>query len=337
MTPPLIALEEHFFSSNVPPGLKGSYSEQLKHVQDVKAKLEDLSDLRFRDMDAGKVCLQIVSHAPGLTDPLACRAANNELHEAIKAEKARAGGTARQGKSRLAGFAVAPMGDPLQAVSELRRAVTELHFVGALVDNHYQGRFYEGSEYDPWWAAAEDLDVPVYLHPNWPSEDMAQRFHGNFSKAAALSMGSSGLSWHADTALHVLRLFASGLFDRHPRLKIIIGHMGETLPFMLQRIEVLSRRWGQFERDFRTVYDTNIWITTSGVWSVDPMRCILANTKTDRILYSVDYPFQKNEVGLAWFQELEASGLVDAEQLSAIAYGNAEKLLGVKAPEGLFT
>ncbi|KAK4208129.1 hypothetical protein QBC37DRAFT_476152 [Rhypophila decipiens] len=315
MTPPLIALEEHFFSSHVPPDLKARYSEQLRHVPGVSEKLANLSDLRLQDMDAGKVSLQIVSHAPGLTDPAACKAANDQLHAAIKAEETRSGGSARQGKSRLAAFAVAPMGEPSQAASELRRAITDLQFVGALVDNHFEGRFFDGPEYDPWWEAAEHLDVPVYLHPTWPSEAMAPRFQGNFSNAAALSMGSSGL---------------------RPGLKIIIGHMGETLPFMLQRIETLSRRWGELERDFRTVYDENIWITTSGVWSLDPMRCILANTKIDRILYSVDYPFQRNEVGLEWIHELEASGLVDREQLTAIAYGNAEKLLGVKVPRGLF-
>ncbi|KAM7210546.1 hypothetical protein V8F06_014064 [Rhypophila decipiens] len=336
MTPPIIALEEHFFSSHVPPDLKARYSEQLRHVPGVSEKLANLSDLRLRDMDAGKVSLQIVSHAPGLTDPAACKAANDQLHAAIKAEEARSGGSARQGKSRLAAFAVAPMGEPPEAASELRRAITELQFVGALVDNHFEGKFFDGPEYDAWWEAAEHLDVPVYLHPTWPSEDMSPRFQGNFSNAAALSMGSSGLSWHTDTALHILRLFASGLFDRRPRLKIIIGHMGETLPFMLQRIETLSRRWGNFQRDFRIVYDENIWITTSGVWSLDPMRCILTNTKINRILYSVDYPFQTNEVGLEWINELEASGLVDHEQLTAIAHGNAEKLLGVKVPRGLF-
>jgi len=330
MPPPLITLEEHFFAAKVPAELRDSYSEQLKHVPGIQDKLSNLSDLRLSDMDAGKVSLQIVSHAPGLTDPAACKSANDQLHAAITDEEARAGGSAREGKSRLAGFAVAPMGDPIQAAAELRRAITDLQFVGALVDNHYHGKFFDGPEYDPWWEAAEELDVPVYLHPNWPSEDMAPRYQGNFSNAAALSMGSSGLSWHTDTALHVLRLFASGLFDRRPKLKIIIGHMGETIPFMLQRIQALSRRWGEFRRDFRTVYDENIWITTSGVWSIDPMRCILANTKIERILYSVDYPFQRNEVGLEWVEELEASGLVDEEQLKAIAYGNAERLLGVK-------
>ncbi len=332
MVPPLIALEEHFFSSAVPVALQQSYSEQLKHVPGVLNKLQDLSSLRRSDMDAGRVSLQIISHAPGLTDPDACRGANDQLAAAIKAEEERAGGTAKVGKSRFAGFAVAPMGHPEEAARELRRCMTELGFVGALVDNHCDGTFFEGAEYDAFWAAAEELDAPIYLHPNWPSDEMARHYAGSFSPAAALSMGSSALGWHAETALHVLRLFASGLFDRRPRLKIILGHMGETIPYLLQRIDVLSRRWGQFERSFRVVYDENIWITTSGVWSLDPLRCILSNTKLDHILYSVDYPFQRNDIGLEWMAELEESGLVNKEQLDAIAYGNAEKLLRVKAP-----
>lgn len=332
MTPPLITLEEHFFSSAVPDSLKQAYSEQLKHVPGIFDKLCDLGDLRLRDMDTGRISLQVVSHAPGLTDPAACRAANDQLAGAIRAEETRAGGSAREAKSRFAGFAVAPMGHPQEAAAELRRAVAELGFVGGLVDNHYDGKFFDGPEYDPWWAAVEELGVPVYLHPNWPSDDMAPRYRGNFSDAAAMSMGSSGLAWHTDTALHVLRLFASGLFERRPRLKLVIGHFGETIPFMLQRIQMLSRRWGDFRRDFKTVYDENIWITTSGVWSLDPLRCILANTKLDHILYSVDYPFQGNAVGLEWIKELEESGLVNDEQLRAIAYENAEKILGIKAP-----
>jgi predicted TIM-barrel fold metal-dependent hydrolase len=224
------------------------------------------------------------------------------------------------------------MGDPVEAAAELRRAVTELGFVGALVDNHCRDKFYDGEEYAVFWAAVEELDVPVYLHPNWPSEEMLARYGGGFGGAAAWSMASSGWGWHSDTGLHVLRLFASGLFDRRPRLRIIVGHMGEMIPFMLQRVQRLSQRWGVFERDFRTVYDENIWITTSGVWSLDPLKCILANTRLDHILYSVDYPFVSNEAGFEWMQELEKSGLVDEEQLRAIAYGNAEKLLGVELP-----
>ena len=107
--------------------------------------------------------------------------------------------------------------------------------------------------------------------------------------------------------------------------------MGEMLPFMLDRISQLSPRWGKHQRTFREIYDTNIYITTSGNWSVDPIACILRTTKLDHILYSVDYPFARNEDGLMFMQDLQKSGLVTDEQLEDIAYRNAEKLLGVKA------
>ena len=106
--------------------------------------------------------------------------------------------------------------------------------------------------------------------------------------------------------------------------------MGEMIPFMLHRIIELSVRWGKMERSFKEVYDSNIWITTSGVWSIDPMATILRNTQIDKILFSVDYPFAKNEDGLRFMKDLEESGMVTKEQLEAIAYKNAEKLLKLK-------
>lgn len=130
-----------------------------------------------------------------------------------------------------------------------------------------------------------------------------------------------------------MRLFAAGVFDKFPKLQIVIGHFGEMLPFMLQRVCDLSIRWGKFERSFKQVWDENIYITTSGVWSLDPMACILRNTKIERILYSVDYPFAKNEKGLRWMEELQGSGLVGKEDLERIAYKNAEKLLRIKVVE----
>jgi predicted TIM-barrel fold metal-dependent hydrolase len=278
-------------------------------------------------MTAGQISLQIISHAPGLSScpPSTSTLANDQLHAAI---------IHSQQPQRLFGFAVTCMDDPLSAAEELKRCITSLKFLGALVDNTTStGTFYDGAEYDPFWRTAEELNVPIYLHPTWASAAQETRYRGNFSDAAAQSMASSGLGWHADVGLHILRLYASGLFDRRPGLKIIIGHMGEMIPFMLERIQVLSKRWGTYERDFKTVYRENIWITTSGVWSIDPMRCILANTPIDHILYSVDYPFQSNEVGLEWMRELEESGLVNDEQLRAIAYRNAEKLLGVTVPK----
>jgi predicted TIM-barrel fold metal-dependent hydrolase len=321
--PPLITLEEHFVSTHLLSYLSEIYSEQLIHLPDVKAKLLDVGDLRLQDMDLNQVSFQIVSHGPGAgTLPLnLCQQANDQLRESIKLHP-----------SRFAGFAVLPMSTPEDAAAELRRCVRELGFVGALVDNHVNGKHYDEERYWPVLEAAEELDVPFYLHPHYAAGPQKIVYEGNFSLGAEKGLGSSSFGWHQDCGLHVLKLFAAGVFDKYPKLKIIIGHFGEMLPFMLERIEKLCHRWGKRERSFRQVWDTNLWITTSGVWSLAPLACILQNTKMDRILYSVDYPFEKNENGLKWIKELQKSGLVTPEQLEMIAYHNAEKLLGVKAP-----
>ncbi|KAK3710473.1 hypothetical protein LTR37_010316 [Vermiconidia calcicola] len=323
MVPPLITLEEHFFSTAAMDTLDDKMVEQFKHIPGLKDKLTDADELRLEEMEKGKVSFQVISHAciAGAPSPSVCREGNDEL-----------AGHIQKHPDRFAGFAVLPMSDAEKSAKELERSIKQLGFVGAMVDNHVHGKYYDGSEYDVFWKMAQDLDVPIYLHPTWPSDNMNPQYTGNFSDGASRSMGASGWGWHTETGLHILRLFAAGVFDKFPNLKMIIGHMGEMLPFQLQRICNLSVRWGDHKRKLRQVWDENIWITTSGVWSLDPLRCILGNTKVDRILFSVDYPFEKNENGLKWIEELEHSGLVTEEQLEMIAYKNSEKLLNVKAP-----
>jgi len=321
--PPLITLEEHFFSSTVLDNMSEAYVEQFKHLPSLKEKLESLGDLRLKDMDAGKVSLQIISHAPtpGAPTPEQCVSANDQLAAAVK-----------ENSTRFTGFAVLPMAHPEEAAKELERSVKTHGFVGALIDNHVLGKYYDGPEYLPFWTKVQELDVAIYMHPTWASDDMAPRYEGNFTSGASKSLSASGWGWHTETGLHFLRLFASGLFDKLPKLKIILGHFGEMLPFMFERICVLSRRWGDLQRNFDAVYKENLWITTSGVWGMAPMATIMMNTPIEHVLYSVDYPFAKNEDGLAWIEQLEKSGMVTKEQLEMIAYKNSEKLLGVKAP-----
>ncbi len=329
MLPPLITLEEHFFSTAASSSatMQSQYSEQFKHIPSLSQKLSDLSTLRLSSMDAGQVSFQIISHAPGSLTPQECRKANDQLHSAIQHQHQ------TQQPKRFAGFAVLPVSDPSACASELTRCIKELRFVGALIDNHTaQGTYFDGDDYFPLWSAAAQLDVPIYLHPTWPTEtQLSTCYTGNFPTSASKSISASGFGWHSDVATHVLRLVASGLFDKLPTLKIIIGHMGEMLPFMLARIVQLSPRWAKHQRPFKEVWDTNIWITTSGNWSVDPMATILRNTKVGHILYSVDYPFARNEDGLEFMSDLQKSGLVTEEELEMIAYKNAEALLGVKA------
>lgn len=234
---------------------------------------------------------------------------------------------------RFAAFAVLPVSDAAECAYELERCVVQLKFVGALIDNHADGRHFDSTVYDLLWAKASELDVPIYLHPTFPSARMAEGFMGEYPRHVGVSLGAAGWGWHGDVGLHVLKLFAAGVFDRFPTLKIIVGHMGEMLPFMLERCFDMSTRWagwGAKQRPLRQVWDENIYITTSGTWSLAPMRCILENTRVDRIMYSVDYPFESNERGLDWFNQLEKSGMLTEKQLKMIAYQNAENLLRVK-------
>ncbi|MCJ1391743.1 hypothetical protein MMC18_004608 [Xylographa bjoerkii] len=235
---------------------------------------------------------------------------------------------------RFAGFAELPMHEPQEASQELRRTCSGQHdgmkFVGALVDSHTEAGLYcDGPEFDALWAEAVKLDVPIYIHPTWPSEQLYTACKSrHLEEHISLSILAFGFGWHSDVAVHIIRLYAAGVFDRFPRLKIIIGHMGEMIPYMIQRIERVSSQWGN-ERSFREVWDNNLWLTTSGNWSLDPLACILRNTKHDRIMYSVDYPFSKSPQGLKWLEELEGSGMVTGEELEGIRWKNAAKLLGL--------
>jgi predicted TIM-barrel fold metal-dependent hydrolase len=316
---PLITLEEHFFAEGVGQGAK--YQEQFKSAPGLLEKLEDLGEMRLHEMDEGQITLQVVSHGPGIGTAGAQQvaAANNQLAQAIQAHP-----------TRLAGLAALPMADPIAAVAELRRCVQELGFRGALIDNHADGVFYDSPAYWPLFGAAQALDVPIYLHPTWPDAQLQPRYEGNYGASATKSLGGGGFGWHVDTGLHVLKLFAAGVFDEFPRLKLVLGHMGETLPFMLERIDRVSSRWGPRNRSFQTVYNENIWITTSGCWSVNPIATILRNTSIDRVMFSVDYPFVSNQDGLRFMHELESSGLVDDEGFRKIGYRNAEALLCIR-------
>lgn len=326
---PIITLEEHFLcdaaAANPHPR-----NEDFRAIPGMFEALTDLGPRRLRDMDGGGVTMQVISHGPGDLSPAQCRACNDQLTAAVRAHP-----------SRFAAFAELPMDDPEAAAAELRRTcggdgVSEsdggapVRFVGALVDSHTEaGRYYDGPEYDVLWAAAAALGAPIYLHPTWPSpaaSAAAQRTSPHLPAATTTAIHAFGFGWHSDVAMHVLRLYAAGVFDRHPALAVVLGHMGEMLPYMLQRIERVSARWGR-ARPFREVWDENLWLTTSGNWALDPLACILRNTRHDRIMYSVDYPFAKSADGLRWLEELEESGMVSAEVLEGIRWKNAARLL----------
>lgn len=317
MTPSLITLEEHYVSHHIRSQQKKDHYAEFPPP--LVKKLESLGETRLSDMDAGSVNLQVISHGPLDAKLSGCRSANDELAEACK-----------KNPSRFKGFAMLPMMDPQDAAEELTRCVKELGFVGALINNHLNGTFYDDDKFWPVFERAVELDVPIYIHPTFASDDMAPHYKGNFSDKAAMWMSIAGWGWHTETGLHVLRLWSSGLFDKYPKLKIVIGHMGEMLPFQLDRIVPMSQQWADNKRDLRTVWKENIWITTSGMFSLAPLSCLLKMSPIDKIMYSVDYPFSGNEKGLKFVEEMQKSDMVSDEDLELICHGNAEKLLRVK-------
>jgi predicted TIM-barrel fold metal-dependent hydrolase len=317
---PLITLEEHYASSKVlesSAAMSALYDIFPPHLLH---KLRSLGDERIQDLDNGKVSLQVISHGPGEATPSVCTAANDDLAAAIA-----------KNPTRLAGFAMVTTSEPVAAAQELTRCVQELGFVGALVENHVDGQFYDDERFWPVFETAQELDVPIYIHPCFPAKNMVAHYKGNYEDSVAIALSAFGWAWHSETGLHILRLFASGLFDRFPKLKIVIGHMGELLPFQLERIIQGSQRWAKRERGLREVWRNNIWVTTSGMFTLPPLACLLQTTSIDHVLFSIDYPFSTTETGLKFVEEIEKSGLIKGEDMEKFAFKNAEKLLGVKA------
>ncbi|KAK4947829.1 hypothetical protein LTR10_013337 [Elasticomyces elasticus] len=318
---PLITLEEHFLSESVVEFYSANsrpdpYQETIL-LRRCREDLVEIGDIRLNSMKENQVSLQILSHAANALalDPQTCIKVNDELAKSVQ-----------QHPESFAGFATLPMIDPGAASKEFRRCIKDLNFVGALIDNNCNGRFYDDPFFWPVFETAQDLDVPIYLHPSYNDQTKALLFEGNYPDAIAQTLSMYAWGWHSENALHIIRLFAAGIFDKFPRLKLIIGHMGEMLPFQLDRIiRISGQQWPmaglKLERQLRQVWDENLWITTSGMFTVAPMATVLRQY----------YPFTRNEWGLQFLRELKESGLVTEEVLEGIAYKNAEKLLGIKA------
>lgn len=319
---PFISLEDHFASKYCQ---QDDVAETLALHQfpgPILQKLVDVGPQRIKTMDEGDVRLQVVSHIPVTIDLAGCKQTNDQLFEHIK-----------QHTPRFAGFAALPMSDPPRIAGELERCVQQLGFVGALIPNHADGVYYDGPEYLPMWQAAEKLDVPIYLHPCPPSSQTLPFFQGHYSGDVTFALSTHAWDWHANCGLHFVRLYAAGVFEQCPRLKIVLGHLGEMIPFMLGRVErklALTKDAKAWKTSFTEVYARNIWVTTSGMFDMESFKLVLATTKLDRILFSVDYPFESTTASRDFMEAIWQSELLSEDEFSAIAYGNAEKLLRLR-------
>jgi predicted TIM-barrel fold metal-dependent hydrolase len=318
-----IALEEHFWTPQLAaqPGT-GTLAVWGQRIDD---RLRDLGRPRLADMDANGIDLQVISHAPpaaqalGGAEALArAREANDLLAEAVRAHP-----------GRFAGFATLPTADPRAAADELERATGELGFVGALVHSTLgsNGAFLDDPSFEPLLERFERLGMPLYLHPAPASAALHDALYRGLPPPVAARLATNSWGWHAEAGLHVLRMIATGVFDRHPRLRMIVGHCGEMLPFLLARIDtmLLPDKVGTMALPPSEYFGRNIWVTTSGLFTIPPVMCTVQVLGVDRVLFSVDYPFGSNAAGRAMLDVLPLSPADKAK----IAGGNAERLLGL--------
>ncbi|TWP54364.1 amidohydrolase [Lentzea tibetensis] len=323
-----IALEEHYATRAfmAGPGRQlMALAESAKAHPLVAAGLttlvERLCDIgvdRVAAMDAAGVDVQVLSlTAPGLEQlgvaeavPLALET-NDLLAAAV-----------RRHPSRLAGFAALPTADPEAAADELERTVREYGFRGALINGHTRGRYLDDEFFWPILERAESLEVPIYLHPTPPARQ--EMYVGNYAPEVAGALATSAWGWHIDTATHVIRVILSGAFDRYPGLQLVIGHLGETLPFMLPRLDLaLPPELTKLNRPVGAYLRENVHYTIAGFNWTPAFLDLLLQVGADRIMFATDHPYGSMAEARAFLEQLPVS----AGDKARIAHGNAERLL----------
>lgn len=315
---PKIALEEHFMH----PDFVDYWAETAPNISPdlfgkARTALEDFGDARLESMDRIGVQTSVLSLAgPGVqaekrieTAVRMARQVNDFLAEQITKQP-----------DRYGGFAHLAMQDPITAADELERCVKDLGMKGALINGQTGGTYLDDDRYAPFWERVSDLEVPVYIHPNNPPEQ-THMYHEH------PELWGPVWSWTVETATHALRLVFSGTFDRYPGARLVLGHLGETLPYLMWR---LDSRWSISNRGSMTLerppseyFKRNIWVTTSGMCADAPLRCAIDMMGADRVMFSVDYPFERPEESGDW---IEAAPISDEER-NKICHGNAAGLL----------
>ncbi len=312
--PQIIALEEHYCD----PEVKSRFEDLDAALPPaVAALLDDVGQGRLADMNAAGIDIQVLSHsAPSLQKldadvavPLA-RRANDRLSETVRAHP-----------DRFAAFAALPTADPQAAADELERTVSRLGFKGAMLHGLAHGLFLDDKRFWPIFERAQALDVPIYMHPAIPHPAVIEAYYRDYVKEHP-SILRAAWGFTVETATQGVRFVLSGLFDAYPRLKIILGHLGEGLPFTLWRLTMGFARDGT-GTNFRDTFCEHFYITTSGFFSNPALLCCVMEMGIDRILFSVDYPFVDNVAGTTWIETLPLS----SEDREKLLNGNARKLL----------
>jgi 2,3-dihydroxybenzoate decarboxylase len=310
-----IALEEHF----LPPGFEGYWRSTVghidpKHAAKLLAALTDFGEPRLKSMDEAGIARAVLGLAgPGVqiehdtaTAIRNAKSANDFLAQEVAKRP-----------DRYSGFAHLAMQDARAAADELERCMRELKFCGAMINGHTNGQYLDHPSLHPFWERAEALGAPVYIHPTDP-----------IAPSPALE-GYNGLrratwEWGFETGSHALRLVFGGLFDRFPRAKVMLGHLGETLPYLLWRFDSRAKLYSvKLAKEPSAYIKENILVTTSGMCSAEPLNCSIAALGHEHVMFAADYPFEAAQ---------EAGEFLDHTPLTEkvredIAFNNAAKHL----------
>lgn len=317
-----IALEEHFLI----PEFIDYFAETYPNISPAIRQfgtgvLQDLGDRRIEIMDQNGIEFVVLSIAgPGVQfekDPATAKRRAKAANDVLAAEM-------RKRPTRYGGFAHLAMQDPAEAAAELERCMLELGFQGAMINGHTNGDYLDLDKYSVFWERAAALEAPIYIHPANPVDHPA-------TYAGHSELWGPVCSWAFETATHALRLVFAGVFERYPKARLILGHMGETLPLNLWRFD---SRWQVCNRGSRTLAQPpsfyikrNIAITTSGVCSNASLRCALDSMGAGNVMFSVDYPFEKTELAA---QFIEQARISETER-SNVASANARRILRLRA------
>ncbi len=327
----VVALEEHFsvpaLVKRIDPGAIGRRGfRPRKPPTDRPSPMEllpEIGERRLKSMDDAGITVQVLSNSgpgpdlvPGPDGVAMAREMNDHLAAAIA-----------RNPTRFAGFTALPMQNPDACAAELARTVKQLGFLGALINGTTEGRFLDHPSYDGLLAACVELDVPIYIHPHLPPESVRQAYYSGLDEGAGRVLESAGWGWHSEVAIHTLRMVMAGTLDKHPKLKVIIGHMGEMLPVMMARIDEVSvLDIGHLKRPITRQILDQVWITTSGIFSQPPFIAALQTFGIDRIMFSVDYPYAPDAKGREFLDGVALS----PTDMAKLAHGNADALLKLK-------
>jgi len=312
-----IALEEHFMA----PGFEAYSQAFMRHIPQARrdklaSQLADIDRLRLAEMDAANIDYVVLSQtgpavqAEKTVEAAIARARQNNDYLAEK--------IARH-PTRFGGFAALPMQDPQAAAAELERAVQQLGFKGALVNGHTHGTYYDDPRFDVFWERLQALDVPFYLHPiDMPALPPSFAGHPELNGAT--------WGWGVETGTHALRLLFGGIFDRFPDVKVIVGHMGEGLPFLRWRFD---SRFAAYPHGVTLAlppseyFGRNLFITTSGVCSHPALLGAIGEMGAQAVMFSVDYPYESTAVAAEFIE----SAPLDETTRALVCHGNASRLL----------